>query len=981
MNRQEEEEQDRDESATTTATATAALVTGTSTVTALGSLSLSSQTQREFISSGTRPPPQSRQTSTSSLTSELTSDPSLNINLLNMNINTINIHKNHMNYNNNNMNNMNNTNNSNTNTATNIHHHGNNNNNGNNMMTETVIYDCARITDWRRVQSLATSQPHHASYTCTDGLTALHHACTRRCPHPSVFSSLIQAHPEALIKKDLTKGWTPLHHACRFKCNKDGISLLLNSVPEYGRYAARVRDKERGRTPLYYAIRYDAPEGVVELLLANMNCEDILDCDRDGMSVLGLVWDRWVMSFEGKRNMGYYVKIVEQWKSLYLEACGDGNGGTFDEEQKEIAWNTICEDAVKLRDGLKGKLKANWDKVDMILRGAFKFDSVTSSDGDFDGDSTGAVADADGDGSTHVDTNSNVNAQRRKWRIFHAAVAIKCHPSLFMMAAVLHPEQIRELDCGDLFADDEHEQHAGTKTNTSTTTTNNARTTTLSSPARRPQNTLEQFSHPTTTIQSALHLAAKSPTTGSESKVILKHLLLFYPEATKLKNPKDGSLPLHHLCENESKQHWVHDGIRSVYEAYKDAAVDQDLDGRTPLHRAATLHESSLFFVPPPSTFIGNGNTNGNGSPIRSSSSSSSSSRNVMMAEDSTGAIVPNTPVRSSSATASGTGTRSSSSTERNSNDTRIASVEDPVGSIIQNILTAHPEVAAIPDVTGKLLMHSIAECAENWDCNVQAVYDAYPEALSRREIVSRSLPLHLVASNLDAKPRLVQKIVEYHPRAASLSNGDGRLPLHLACESGKTWYGGTEDIYNAFTRAIQLAEEKGRRWMPLHFAASSPYSSLEFIDKIIGLAPGVAHVSDRMGCTPFYLAVESGKDWEEGGLEILFQANPDAIDFPDSQGKIPLVAALLAFCSDDGIAISTNTGGSTSASPDVDHANATLRQESLQSVDEYTTITHTSISVAEGRQCDPFESDLAQINVLYHLLKAAPHVLTPRGY
>lgn len=754
---------------------------------------------------------------------------------------------------------------------------------------------------------------------------------------------------------------------------------MLNSVPEYGRYAAKVRDKERGRTPLYYAIRYDAPEGVVELLLANMNCMDILDCDRDGMSVLGLVWDRWVMSFEGKRNMGYYVKIVEQWKTLYLE-CGE------DEEKKEVVWKTICDDAVKLREGLKGKLKANWDKVNMILRGAFKFDYSSGGsdaghngdgDNDNDGDSTAAVADADGSTEERRDPggNANGNAQRRKWRIFHATVAIKCQSSLFMMAAVLHPEQIRELDCGDLFNDDEHE-YADTSTSASADTSPNRNhtqstttyiTTRTQSPPTRPHSTLEQSSHPTFTIQSALHIAAKSPTTGSESKVILKHLLLFYPEAAKLKNPKDGSLPLHHLCENESKQHWVHDGIRSIYEAYKDAAVDQDLDGRTPLHRAATLHESSLFFVPPPSTFVGFG------SPIRS--------RTVTMAEESTGAIVPNTPVRSSSATASGTGTRSSSSTERNSNDTRIASVEDPVGSIIQNILTAHPEVAAIPDVTGKLLMHSIAECAENWDCNVQAVYDAYPEALSRREIISRSLPLHLVASNFDAKPRLVQKIVEYHPRAASLSNGDGRLPLHLACESGKTWYGGTEDIYNAFPRAIQLAEENGRRWMPLHFAASSPYSSLEFIDKIIGLAPGVAHVSDRIGCTPFYLAVESGKDWEEGGLEVLFQANPDAIDLPDSQGKIPLVAALLAFCSHDGIAISTNANTGAIAIASAAHTNATLRQESLQSVDEYTTITHASISVAEARECEPFESDLAQINVLYHLLKAAPHVLTPVGY
>jgi len=509
-----------------------------------------------------------------------------------------------------------------------------------------------------------------------------------------------------------------------------------------------------------------------------------------------------------------------------------------------------------------------------------------------------------------------------------------------MMAAVLHPEQIHELDRNDLLPGDEHSQPPPQ----------------LDRQSPRPLSIGDDStSHHGLAIQSALHLAAKAPTSGSESKMILNHLLLFYPEAAKLKNPKDGSLPLHYLCENESKQHWVHDGIRSVYESYKEAAVDQDFDGRTPLHRAATLHESTLYFVPPPSAFIGLG------SPMRS--------RAPPSVEEATGSIMPNTPMRSSSATASGT--RSSTSAERNS-DTRIASVEDPVGSIIQNILTAHREVAAIPDVTGKLLMHSIAECAENWDWNVQAVYDAYPEALSRREIVSRSLPLHLVSSNLDAKLNLVKKIVEYHPRAASLMNGNGRLPLHLACESGKTWYGGTEDVYNAFQNAVQIAEEFGRRWMPLHFAASSPYSTMGFIEKIIGLAPDVAHALDNLGCTPFYLAVESGKDWKDGGLESLFQANPDAIDLPDAEGKIPLVAALLSFCRDD--------GGTTSQ--DVDGGdNASVREEFLQPVDEYTTITHTIIDDGAASECDVLESDLTQINVLYNLLRAAPQVLTPRDF
>ena len=91
--------------------------------------------------------------------------------------------------------------------------------------------------------------------------------------------------------------------------------------------------------------------------------------------------------------------------------------------------------------------------------------------------------------------------------------------------------------------------------------------------------------------------------------------------------------------------------------------------------------------------------------------------------------------------------------------------------------------------------------------------------------------------------------------------NGDGRLPLHLTCEAGKTWYSGLEDIYNAYTNAVNVAEEGGLRWTPLHFVVSSPYSSVETIERILGLGPDDAHVGDQLGRTPFHLVVKSGKE------------------------------------------------------------------------------------------------------------------------
>jgi hypothetical protein len=661
------------------------------------------------------------------------------------------------------------------------------------------------------------------------------------------------------------------------------MKVILLGYPEYGRYAAKIRE-ERGRTALYYAIRYQAPEGVVELLLGSMERSDILDCDNDNKSVLTLIWDNWVTTFEGKRVTKRYFDIYEDWKVMLKKGMEDGNGSSV--------WEHILQQSKQLRENMSGKLKDNWEKVDMILRGAFKFDLKEES------------------GS-------------RKWRILHAIASIKCHKSLFIMASILHPEQAREIDCNDLLGADQYQSFHATSSK--------------APPQSQPKS-----------LATALHFAAKSPTYGPESDLVLRQLLLVYPEAARMKNPADESLPLHYLCENESKQHWVHDGIGRIYNAYPEAVTEQDIDGRTPLHRAARSHESCMF---------------SNSAPAHTAATSTATATT-------TASIPPRTSA--------------------------ISSAVDPIGSIVQNILFAHPEVASIPDASGKFLMHSIAECAEHWDSNVQTIYDAFPAALSRRDSTTKGLPLHLVASNLDAKPSLVQKILESNPRAASMVNGEGRLPLHLACEAGKKWFGCLEELYNAYTNAVGVAEEVGRKWMPLHFAVASPYSSADTVKRILALRPEVAEVADSLGYTPFHLAVECGRDWEDGGLQSLFQANPEAIDMPDFAGKIPLVTALMNYCSDQGVYTATtsatdenfasSSSSSHSSTENYDNernGGGGVQGQSSHNGDGHDfDIDHNYCSNnADEIKCNVLETaHLAQVNVVFHLLRSAPHVLAPIG-
>ena len=74
---------------------------------------------------------------------------------------------------------------------------------------------------------------------------------------------------------------------------------------------------------------------------------------------------------------------------------------------------------------------------------------------------------------------------------------------------------------------------------------------------------IDQDSNANVTVKmlTALHLAASAPTCGTESKRAMRQLLMLAPETVSIPNPANDCLPLHYLCDNESKQHWVNDGI------------------------------------------------------------------------------------------------------------------------------------------------------------------------------------------------------------------------------------------------------------------------------------------------------------------------------------------------------------------------------------------------------------------------------------
>eukprot|EP00533_Pseudo-nitzschia_delicatissima_P003249 CAMPEP_0116091464 /NCGR_PEP_ID=MMETSP0327-20121206/7520_1 /TAXON_ID=44447 /ORGANISM="Pseudo-nitzschia delicatissima, Strain B596" /LENGTH=866 /DNA_ID=CAMNT_0003582819 /DNA_START=130 /DNA_END=2730 /DNA_ORIENTATION=+ len=209
--------------------------------------------------------------------------------------------------------------------------------------------------------------------------------------------------------------------------------------------------------------------------------------------------------------------------------------------------------------------------------------------------------------------------------------------------------------------------------------------------------------------------------------------------------------------------------------------------------------------------------------------------------------------------------------------------------SKICNLLREHVGAASQPDNFGCLPLHLVAENGVAWDAQVKALYEGNPAAVRVRTGVklSNRLPLHFAASNPNSDASMIGKLLEYNPLAASQADRKGKLPLHLACESGHSWEV-VRLIHEAYPQAVTHAEQNKRGWHALHMAAASEVSDGTLLSELLNLYPNAATVSDKQDRFPMHLACTSGKVWGDG-LSPLFEANASAIRCRNQEGMLPL--------------------------------------------------------------------------------------------
>jgi len=185
--------------------------------------------------------------------------------------------------------------------------------------------------------------------------------------------------------------------------------------------------------------------------------------------------------------------------------------------------------------------------------------------------------------------------------------------------------------------------------------------------------------------------------------------------------------------------------------------------------------------------------------------------------------------------------------------------------------------------------------------------------------------------------------LVLANPRAASIMDGIGRLPLHLSVDSGRTtWDRGIESIFSAFTPAISAPEGSPRRWTVLHTAAASHSAGRELIEHIISLAENLASIPDGDGKYPLHLACATNKSWGTGGVQAIFDADPSVGLSEDSNRLLPFHIAALRSCMTPSKTLSARDG------------------------DGYQNKTTNTTA-----RDDAFNDDLESLEVLFNLLTA----------
>jgi ankyrin repeat protein len=159
--------------------------------------------------------------------------------------------------------------------------------------------------------------------------------------------------------------------------------------------------------------------------------------------------------------------------------------------------------------------------------------------------------------------------------------------------------------------------------------------------------------------------------------------------------------------------------------------------------------------------------------------------------------------------------------------------------------------------------LHTIAASTADLEL-LQVALELFPHQIASRDSEGR-MPLHaFLSTKADGRPLsfrhelpslssfhfdllpLLQLLMDAHPEAIAARDTRGRLPLHVAIESGWNEFA---DLLEAHPDSLEVVDDSG--WLPFQLAAVSPNASLETVYMLLRRNPnGVAANPRRVRAT-----------------------------------------------------------------------------------------------------------------------------------
>uniref|UniRef100_A0A7S1Z5L4 Uncharacterized protein n=1 Tax=Ditylum brightwellii TaxID=49249 RepID=A0A7S1Z5L4_9STRA len=180
-------------------------------------------------------------------------------------------------------------------------------------------------------------------------------------------------------------------------------------------------------------------------------------------------------------------------------------------------------------------------------------------------------------------------------------------------------------------------------------------------------------------------------------------------------------------------------------------------------------------------------------------------------------------------------------------------------------------------------------------------------------ELPSKVLPIHLACSLRAPDYVLSMLLAEYQKCAGKRESGYGRLPLHVACQSGAS-VGSIGILLEKYPEGPRTRDSLGR--LPLHLVClGAPLSSLpssssspspaapplqctpsswdscvSVVDALLAMYPEAAGKVDNQGQMPLHVACSAGAP--VGAIRLLIDAFPDAVTAETHKGSTPMLHA-----------------------------------------------------------------------------------------